>query len=92
MLARPDEAAYDLALNVGSAAASTARSTRVRVVHVVSDCLAELGAEDDEAFLTAAELNLLGDDEFPFTRGRLVNARRRRMRRSAGCPPWRALR
>jgi futalosine hydrolase len=44
------------------------------VVHVVSDRLVELGAEDGDAFLTIQEMALLGDDEFPFTGGRLVNA------------------
>ena len=43
------------------------------MVHVRSDRIAELGAEDDEAFLTIQELNLLGDNEFPFTCGQLVN-------------------
>jgi futalosine hydrolase len=43
-------------------------------VHVVSDRLAELGAEDDDAFLSIQELTLLGENEFPFRGGRLVNA------------------
>ena len=40
----------------------------------MSDRLVELGAEDGDAFLTIQEMALLGDDEFPFTGGRLVNA------------------
>jgi futalosine hydrolase len=44
------------------------------VVHVISDGLPELGAEDGAGFLTIQEMQLLGDDEFPFTGGRLVNA------------------
>ena len=43
------------------------------VVHVASDRIAELGAEAGESFLTIHELGLLGVDEFPFTRGQLVN-------------------
>jgi futalosine hydrolase len=42
-------------------------------VHVVSDHLVELGAEDGDSFLTIQQMKLLGDDEFPFTGGRLVN-------------------
>ena len=40
----------------------------------MSDRLVELGAEDGDAFLTIQEMKLLGDDEFPFTGGRLINA------------------
>ena len=43
------------------------------MVHVRADRIAELGAEDGDAFITVQELQLLGDDEFPFTRGQLVN-------------------
>jgi futalosine hydrolase len=43
------------------------------VAHVTSDCVADLGAEDGDAFLTIQQLGLLGDNEFPFQRGRLVN-------------------
>jgi futalosine hydrolase len=46
-----------------------------RVVHVVRDRIAELGAEDGDAFLTIQELNLLGRDEFPFVDGLLINSR-----------------
>ena len=34
-----------------------------------SDRLAELGAEDGDAFLTIQQLQLLGDNEFPFVDG-----------------------
>src|SRR5262249_33779207 len=41
----------------------------------VADRIAELGAEDGDAFLTIQQMRLVGDDEFPFVGGRLVNAR-----------------
>lgn len=64
---------YDLALNVG-VCGSFDRSLRPgTVVHVVSDRLAELGAEDDEAFLSIHEMRLLDENEPPFVDGRLVN-------------------
>ena len=67
-------ARYDLALNLGVCGSFDPALAPGTVVHVVSDRLAELGAEDDEAFLTVQHLQLLGDDEPPFTGGRLVNA------------------
>jgi futalosine hydrolase len=65
---------YDLALNFGVCGSFDRSLEPADVVHVVSDRIAELGAEDDEAFLTIQELNLLGADECPFKGGRLVNA------------------
>ena len=58
---------YDLALNLGVCGSFDRALAPGAVVHVVSDRLAELGAEDGDAFLTIQELHLLGDDEFPFT-------------------------
>ena len=65
---------FDVALNLGVCGSFKPEIFPGSVVHVVSDRLAELGAEDGDAFLTIQEMKLLGDDEFPFTRGRLVNA------------------
>jgi futalosine hydrolase len=67
---------YDFALNVGVCGSFVARLPPGAVANVTVDRLAELGAEDDDAFLTAQDLGLLGDDEFPFVRGRLVNPAR----------------
>jgi futalosine hydrolase len=64
---------YDLALNFGICGSFDRAFDLGTVVHVRSDRIAELGAEDGEAFVTVQELQLLGDDEFPFTRGQLVN-------------------
>ena len=64
---------YDLALNLGVCGTFDPLLLPGTTVHVVSDCFAELGAEDDGRFLTIQELRLLGDDEFPFRGGRLVN-------------------
>lgn len=65
---------YDLALNIGVCGSFDPAIEPGTVVHVVADRLTELGAEDDERFLTIHELHLLGEDEPPFTRGALVNA------------------
>jgi futalosine hydrolase len=64
---------YDLALNLGVCGAFDRTLSLGSVVHVVSDRLSELGAEDGDAFLTIQQMQLLGDDEPPFTAGRLVN-------------------
>jgi futalosine hydrolase len=65
---------FDVALNLGVCGSFRAAFDPGTVVHVVSDCLVELGAEDGNSFLTIQQMNLLAADEFPFTGGRLVNA------------------
>ena len=65
---------YDLALNVGLCGSFNASLAAPDVVHVTSDRIAELGAEDGDDFLTIHQLQLLGENEFPFDSGMLVNA------------------
>jgi futalosine hydrolase len=67
------QAKYDLSLNLGVCGSFDRAIPPATVVHVVSDRLAELGAEDGEEFLTIQQLRLLEDDEPPFSRGMLVN-------------------
>ena len=55
---------YDVALNFGVCGSFDRALPPGTVVHVVADRIAELGAEDDDAFLTMAELNQPGDCEF----------------------------
>jgi futalosine hydrolase len=64
---------YDLGLNFGLCGSFDHALEPGTVVHVRSDRIAELGAEDDETFLTIHELNLLGEHEFPFRCGQLMN-------------------
>jgi futalosine hydrolase len=52
------ERSYDLALNAGLCGSFDESLVPGTVVHVVSDCLAELGAEDGDRFLTLQELGL----------------------------------
>lgn len=64
---------YDAALNFG-VCGSFDRSLEIgKVVHVLTDRVADLGAEDDDKFLSVHDLNLLGENEFPFMWGQLVN-------------------
>jgi futalosine hydrolase len=55
---------YDLALNIGVCGSFDSFIEPGTVVHVVSDRLAELGAEDGDAFLTLDDLQLSGESEF----------------------------
>jgi len=55
---------YDLALNFGVCGSFDRALAPGRVVHVVSDRVAELGAEDGDAFLSVDELGLPGDSVF----------------------------
>ena len=55
---------YDLALNVGVCGAFDKTLELGTVVHVVSDRISELGAEDGTQVLTLEELELPGQSEF----------------------------
>lgn len=64
---------YGLALNFGVCGSFDRALSLGKTVHVVSDRIADLGAEDGDKFLSVQELNLLGENEFPFKWGQLVN-------------------
>lgn len=68
------EQKYDLALNLGVCGSFDRSRPLGSVVHVVSDQMPELGAEDGEAFLPLGEMKLLEPDQFPYAGGRLTNA------------------
>lgn len=63
---------YEAVLNIGLCGTFDPEIALGSVVHVVSDRLSELGAEDDLVFKTAQDLKLIPLDEFPYTDGRLV--------------------
>ncbi len=64
---------YDLAVNVGLAGSFKKKISVGEVVHVVSDCFADLGAESGNKFLTLAEMRLQEKDRFPFRNEKLLN-------------------
>jgi len=64
---------YDLAFNFGLCGSFNLALELAQVVHVVSDRIAELGAEDDEAFLTMQQVGLGDGDESPFKHGQVMN-------------------
>ncbi len=61
LLARDE---FDLALNVGLCGSFDPALLPGTVVHVVRDRISELGAEDGDAFLTIADLQLQAESEF----------------------------
>lgn len=65
---------YDLAVNLGVCGSFRPELPPGTVVHVTSDMVADLGAEDGECFLSLEQLGLLGPDDFPYSGGHLVNA------------------
>ncbi len=64
---------YDAAINIGLCGAFDRALPLTSVVHVTSDMLPELGAEDGDGFLSLADLGLIDDHAPPFSAGRLVN-------------------
>src|SRR3546814_337409 len=67
------EGSYDLIVNVGVAGGFGRDLPVGTVVQVGSDCFADLGAEDGDAFLDVFRLGLADPDEAPFREGRLQN-------------------
>src|SRR5262245_23685043 len=55
---------HDLVLNAGVCGSFRPDLPPGSVVHVTTDRVADLGAEDGEAFLSVHELRLLGENEF----------------------------
>ena len=64
---------YDIALNLGVCGSFDPAIAPGAVVHVVTEQLPELGAEDGETFVSATELQLISKNDFPFQEGRLMN-------------------
>src|SRR5947208_8760382 len=62
---------YDLALNIGLAGTFREEINIGEVVNVVTDCFADLGAEDGEKFIPLSKLGLSDEDKFPFWNGKL---------------------
>ncbi len=64
---------YDLAINAG-VCGSFDRSIEIgQVVQITRDEFPEMGAEDGENFLSLIDLDLLEDDDFPFSSGQIDN-------------------
>lgn len=64
---------YDYALNLGIAGSFTDDLSIGEVVHIVSDRISELGAEDGEKFLSLIDMDLLEDEDFTLQNGEMTN-------------------
>jgi futalosine hydrolase len=64
---------YDAVINAGICGSFNRSIPIGEVLNIAIDCLPETGAEDGEHFLSLIDLNLLDQDEFPFSGGKLVN-------------------
>ncbi|HEU4718660.1 MAG TPA: futalosine hydrolase [Bacteroidia bacterium] len=64
---------YEAAFNFGTCGSFDPSFAPGTVVQVISDRISEAGAEDGDKFLSVSELNLLGENEFPYKWGQLVN-------------------
>lgn len=60
---------YDAAINAGICGSFDRSIALGEVVRVQTDFMPELGAEDNDKFITIHELNLLGGDDFPYDAG-----------------------
>lgn len=60
---------YQFAINIGIAGCFNRNINIGTVVNIYSDCFAELGAENDNEFLTVFDLGLMDKNEFPFKDG-----------------------
>jgi futalosine hydrolase len=64
---------YDAVINAGICGSFNHAIPLGEVLNINSDYLPEAGAEDGEHFLSLIDLNLLKQDEFPFSGGKLIN-------------------
>ena len=64
---------YDCAINAGVAGAIDKKLQLGEIINVVDDYFYELGAEDGDDWLSITDLNLLTQNDFPYTLNGLVN-------------------
>lgn len=64
---------YDICLNVGLAGSFDNAINIGDVVHITSDQISELGAEDGESFLSLIDMDLIMDEDFTLNNGEMEN-------------------
>lgn len=64
---------YDIVVNAGIAGAFFKKLEIGEVVEVRSEQFPEIGAEDDNGFISIFELGFLGENEYPFLKEKLTN-------------------
>lgn len=68
-----ENVSYNLAINAGIAGSFSGKIKIGNVVHVISDCFADLGVESNNEFNTIFEEKLFSENLFPFKKGKLLN-------------------
>lgn len=66
-------AKYDIAINAGICGSYSENLEVGTVVEVIEDRFPELGAEDDDQFITVFDMGLSDRDKYPFTNGILTS-------------------
>lgn len=64
---------YDAAINLGLAGSFDKNIAIGTTVHVASDRISKLGAEDGESFLSLVDMNLLVAEDFILNQGEMIN-------------------
>ena len=65
---------YDVAINLGLAGSFDDDLEIGTVVHITSDQISELGAEDGESFLSLVDMDLIMDEDFTLMKGEMINS------------------
>jgi futalosine hydrolase len=68
------EKKYDIAINAGIGGSFTDNLVLGEVVHVIEECIPEMGADDGDDFHSLFDLGLMDPDHPPYDKGRLINA------------------
>jgi len=64
---------YDVAINLGLAGSFDDALAIGETVHITSDRISELGAEDGESFLSLIDMNLIADEDYTLNHGVMEN-------------------
>ncbi len=64
---------YDLSINLGLAGSFENNLAIGQTVHIVSDRISELGAEDGESFLSLIDMDLIQDEDYILNHGEMEN-------------------
>ncbi len=64
---------YDVAINLGLAGSFDNNIEIGKSVHVISDRISKLGAEDGESFLSLVDMDLIVDEDFILNQGEMKN-------------------
>jgi futalosine hydrolase len=64
---------YDVAINLGLAGSFDDNLTIGETVHITSDQISELGAEDGDSFLSLIDMDLIEDEDYLLNHGKMKN-------------------